>query len=88
MNKPISKSVKNAVEDALRTDFVASGDKSYCMPSWIQTFSDAFIMDEDVHLSANAAAALYHTLLVSESRVARLVGERDKYLEQLKATAD
>lgn len=75
--KPINAFVRQAV-DVARNSTTIKGDASYCLPHWIKTFSDAFDNVEGVVLSANAAAALYHTLLCAKLRTERLVKERDE----------
>ena len=70
--------VQKAVEIARDPTSQVVGDVSPCLPSWLKTFSDAFDKQEGITLSPNAAATLYHTLLVAKARTERLVRERDE----------
>lgn len=55
-----------------------NGDISTCLPSWLKTFSDIFDKNEGITLSADAAATLYHTLLIAKLRTEKLIKERDE----------
>lgn len=75
--EPISAGVRQVVETALDPTAIVVGDVSPCLPSWLKTFDDAYRNGEPVNLSPNAAACLYHVLLVAKARTERLVKERD-----------
>lgn len=82
MSESISNQVRKAVEGALNPDATVENDTCPCLDDWIKTFGNCFDLNKGITLSPNGAAALYHTLLVSRIRVAKLVDERDAVINQ------